>query len=238
MTLGVIGGLGPMATAYFMELVVKMTKADCDQEHLDMIIYSCPKIPDRTAYILGRSEENPVKDMSRVGKLLAQQGADCIAIPCITAHYFHQELSEKIPVPIIHGIYETGAEIKKYGIQKVGIMATDGTIQSRIFQKQIEEMGMEAILPDTKHQKYVMDIIYGNVKAGIPVDMDKFDAVSVWMKKQGAQVIILGCTELSIVKKEHELGPGFVDAMEVLAQRSVVRCRGRLKEEYEHLIKF
>lgn len=117
-------------------------------------------------------------------------------------------------------------------------MATDGTIQSRIFQKQIEEMGMEAILPDTKHQKYVMDIIYGNVKAGIPVDMDKFDAVSVWMKKQGTQVIILGCTELSIVKKEHELGPGFVDAMEVLAQRSVVRCRGRLKEEYEHLIKF
>ena len=81
MTLGVIGGLGPIATAYFMELIIKMTDAACDQDHLDMIIYNSPRIPDRTSYILGRSDENPVKPMIEIGRKLAQQGADCISIP-------------------------------------------------------------------------------------------------------------------------------------------------------------
>ena len=87
-TLGVIGGLGPIATAHFLELVINMTDARCDQEHLDMIIYNTPSTPDRTAYILDNTRENPLPQMLDFGKRLAGQGADCIAIPCCTAHYF------------------------------------------------------------------------------------------------------------------------------------------------------
>ena len=108
MTLGILGGLGPIATAYFMELLIQMTKAEKDQDHLQMIIYNMPQIPDRTAYILGKSEENPADEMIRLGKQLAAQGADCIAIPCITAHYFYEELSRGIPVPVLHGIQSSG----------------------------------------------------------------------------------------------------------------------------------
>lgn len=236
MTLGVIGGLGPIATAYFMELIIKMTDAACDQDHLDMIIYNSPRIPDRTSYILGRSDENPVKPMIEIGRKLAQQGADCISIPCITAHYFHRELTDNIPVPIVHAIQETALEIQKNGIRRVGIMATDGTVQSRIFQNQLEEQGMEVVLPDAKHQGYVMDIIYKNVKAGVPVDMEKFQKVSEELRGKGAQIIILGCTELSLIKKDYPIGAGYIDAMEVLAQRSILRCHGKLKEEYQNLI--
>ena len=107
MTLGILGGLGPIATAYFMELLIQMTKAERDQDHLQMLIYNMPQIPDRTAYILGKSEENPADEMIRLGKQLAAQGADCIAIPCITAHYFYEELSREIPVPVLHGIQKT-----------------------------------------------------------------------------------------------------------------------------------
>lgn len=236
MIAGVIGGLGPAATAYFMELVIRMTDAQCDQDHLEMMIYNSPKIPDRTAYILGESRENPAEPMIAIGRKLAEQGADYISIPCITAHYFHKELTENIPVPIIHAVYETGVEIQRHGIQKVGIMATDGTIQSRIFQKQLEEMGMQGILPDPVYQGYVMDLIFKNVKAGIRADCERFQMVAEHLRNRGAEIIVLGCTELSLIKRDYEIGGGFIDALEVLAQRTVVKGRVMLKREYQDLI--
>lgn len=142
MKLGVIGGLGPLATACFLEMVTEMTDASRDQDHLEMIIYSVPWIPDRTDYILGRSQDSPIDPMIEIGRKLAGEQVSCIAIPCMTAHYFYRELSERIPVPIVHGIYETGMEIQKNHIEKVGLMATDGTIRSRIFQDQLENMGL------------------------------------------------------------------------------------------------
>ncbi len=236
MKLGVIGGLGPLATACFLEMVTKMTDASCDQEHLEMIIYSAPGIPDRTAYILGRSSDSPVPPMIEIGRKLAGEQASCIAIPCMTAHYFYRELSEGIPVPIIHGIYETGMEIRKNHIEKVGLMATDGTIRSRIFQDQLENMGLKVLLPDESRQKYVMDIIYQDIKAGRPAEEGKFREVSRQLTDMGAQVILLGCTELSLVKSQYSLGKNYLDAMEVLAKRSVVRCGKKLKKEYENLL--
>lgn len=236
MTLGVIGGLGPIATAYFMELIIQMTDAVKDQDHLPMIIYHSPKIADRTAYILGNSQENPVWDMIRIGQELADQGAACISIPCITAHYFHKELSENIPVPIIHAIQETGIELRKGRVKRAGIMATDGTVKSRIFQDELEDMGIEAFVPAKDFQRQVMELIYQEVKAGRPVDLDKFQRVSAHLREQGAQVIILGCTELSLIKRDFPIGSGYLDTMEILAQRSILRCQGRLKKEYEYLI--
>lgn len=236
MTLGVIGGLGPAATAYFIELAVLMTDAKRDQEHLPMIIYNSPKIPDRTAYILGHTQENPVWEMIRIGRRLAEQKVACISIPCITAHYFHKELSENIPVPIVDAIWETGAELKNDHIESVGLMATDGTVKSRIFQKQLEEMGIEVFVPDAEYQELTADLIYQEVKAGKTADLSKFRRVSAHLKKQGAQVLILGCTELSLIKKNFPIGPGYLDVMEILVQRSILRCQGRLKDEYRRLI--
>ena len=111
MRLGIIGGLGPMATAYFMELLINMTDAKCDQDHLEMIIYNCPSIPDRTAYILGKSNANPVVPIIKIGKKLKEQNVDCISIPCITAHYFHDEIEE-----------ETYIRTKKQKITKIQII--------------------------------------------------------------------------------------------------------------------
>jgi len=143
MVLGVIGGLGPLATAYFMELVIKMTEANADQEHIEMIIYNTPSVPDRTAYILDKSKESPVQQMVKIGRKLVEQGADIIAIPCITAHYFHKELEKGVGEHIINGIYETASYLSKNGITRVGIAATDGTISSGIFQNELEKEGIK-----------------------------------------------------------------------------------------------
>ena len=235
-TLGVIGGLGPIATAHFMELIIRMTEADTDQEHLDMIIYNRPSIPDRTGYILDSTKPNPLPEMIRVGNALARQGAKLIAIPCMTAHYFHRELTRYIEAPIVHAIHEVAAHLKKHGITRVGIMATDGSIRSGLFQQELQKHGIEPIIPGEQAQKCVMSVIYDDVKANKPAEMDKFRFASGELREKGAQAIILGCTELSLVKRDYAIGAGYLDAMEVLAQTCVLRCGGKLKEEYQELI--
>lgn len=237
MSLGVIGGLGPMATACFMKLVISMTKADCDQEHLEMIIYNCPQIPDRTEYILGKSTDSPLPYIIDFGKRLKEQGAECIAIPCITAHYFHRKIEEGCGLKVIHAITETVCLLKRNGIKTAGLMATDGTIESRIFQSELEAQGIEAALPSEEKQKLVMSLIYDDVKTGKQPDLKKFYAVKDYLiKEKGAQVVILGCTELSVIKQDYDLGSNVCDCMEVLAARSVTLCGKELNPQYEMLI--
>lgn len=235
-TLGVIGGLGPIATAHFMALVAEMTDAKVDQDHLNMIIYSVPSIPDRTAHILDNSKPNPLPQMLAIGQKLAEQNVSRIAIPCITAHYFFDDLEAGISVPLVNGVKETVRHLKENGIKTVGIMATDGTIRSRIFRSELENQGLTAIIPGEEAQKNVMHLIFNNIKAGIPAEMDKFHAAAEDLHSQGAEAIILGCTELSLIKRDYPIGPGFIDAMEVLAQQSVLQCGLPLKDRYNCLI--
>ncbi len=235
-TLGVIGGLGPIATAHFMELVINMTDAKIDQQHVPMIVYNMPYIPDRTAYILDNTKDDPLPEMLRIGMQLHRQGADCIAIPCVTAHYFFDRLEAGIPAPLINGVEETVRHLKENGIQKVGIMATSGTARSGIFHRELTAQGMDPIAPDEKAQEDVMHLIFQNIKAGKLAEMDRFYTVAASLRRQGAQAIILGCTELSLIKRDYPVGAGFIDAMEVLAQQSVLACGKPLKPEYRYLI--
>jgi aspartate racemase len=234
--LGVIGGLGPLATAYFYELITRMTDAGSDQEHLEVYIISKPQIPDRTDYILGRSKNSPLEYLLKVGRTLDSMGADCIAMPCITAHYFHRELSEGIKAPIINIVNETAKYLKDHGTGTAGIMATEGTIRSGLFQNELVKYDIKPVIPSPDGQSLVTDIIYRNVKAGVPVNMDSFHAVTDELKKNGADTIILGCTELSMIKRDYPIGLGFIDALEVLAMCSITACGARLKKEYENLI--
>ena len=230
--LGVLGGLGPMATAYYLELLIKMTDAATDQEHLQCIVMNFPTVPDRTAYILGKSEESPLEPMITLGQQMKAMGAEIIATPCITAHYFHQALQEGIGLPMIHGIACIARQLAESGISKVGLMATDGTVQSGIFQRQVEAQGMELVLPDAEGQATVMALIYDQVKAGKQPDLKLFESVKEQLRSKGAQVVVLGCTELSMIKKEHSLGDGILDALEVLAQESLLACGKRVRPEF------
>lgn len=219
-----------------MELIIRMTKADCDQDHLDVLIYNRPKTPDRTKYILGLSNEDPTPVMIDTGRKLVEQGAECLAIPCITAHYFHERLEGAIGTEIIHLVKEVVSHLKEHQIEKVGIMATDGTITTGLFQKELKLQGMEAYIPSAENQANVMHLIYQNVKAGKVPEMNLFFQIEEDLRKQGAQVIVLGCTELSLIKRDEKIGKDFLDAMEVLAKTAIERCGASVKEEYSCLI--
>ena len=234
--LGVIGGLGPSATAHFMERVIAMTDAKNDQENVDMIVYNFPSIPDRTGYILGSNLKSPLPGLRSVGQALAGQKVSCIAIPCVTAHYFHKELQAAIPVPILNGVAETVRLLKNNGIRKVGIMATDGTVRSRLLARELDNAGLLPVIPSEARQTDVMHLIYENVKAGKKPEMDRFRRVQQELHDCGAEIILLGCTELSLIKRDEDIGEGFLDIMDVLAREAVIRCGKKLRPEFENLI--
>lgn len=234
--LGVVGGLGPLATARFLELTTAMTDARKEQEHLDMIIYNYPSIPDRTGYILGSNLRSPLPGLMNAAQALSRQKVCCIAIPCVTAHYFLTDLEERISTPILSGVRETAEYLKQQGVGSAGILATDGTLRARLFHRELEKMRIRPVEPDSADQAALMHLIYDHIKAGKPADFSRFQEISRNLRGKGAEVLILGCTELSLIKRDHPLEGGYLDTMEVLARQSIDHCGKKRKPEYGNLI--
>lgn len=235
-TLGIIGGLGPMATAYLLQLIIEMTDAKTDQEHLDVIVFDRPSVPDRTAHILDKTKPSPLPSMTATAKTLEQLGAGCLCAPCVTSHYFYKELSSSVSVPFLNMVEETAKELKTAGKQRPGILATTGTVSTGLFQKAFEKEGLQAVLPDEAGQALVMSLIYDDIKAGKPADPKKFQKVSEMLYSSGCDCIVLGCTELSLIKKSAGLDGRYLDALEVLAKRCVEECGAPLKAGYQKLL--
>ena len=227
--LGVLGGMGPQATNTFYQYIIDRTAARTDQEHISMLIFSDNEVPDRTAAILS-GEEDPVYDrLLYSAKLLEQGGCTAIAVPCNTAHYFLDKVQEQISIPILHMVREACQVLASRGCHYPGVLGTDGTIQTGIYQKELIALGMEPRVPSPEAQKKVMSLIYDDIKAGKAGDPEKFAVVHQDLEEQGCDCAILACTELSVFSSQHHLPPFYLDAMAVLAERSIQACHGRLQ---------
>ena len=222
--LGILGGLGPMASAYFYELICAHTKASCDQEHIDIILSSRASTPDRTSYIIGESPDNPLPYMIEDAKRLEAYGADAIVIPCNTAHYFIDEVRKSVSVSVPSIIEETSHYLKRAGAKKAGILATNGTLASGSYQTKLRLDGLDYEAPDEKYQRWLMELIYGDIKSGGKIDFDKFYAIVDHMKNKGCDRMILGCTELSLIKRAIGEDDCLTDSLEVLAYCAIKLC--------------
>lgn len=223
---GVIGGVGPMATVYYMQRVIEMTKAGCDQEHINMLVFNDCDIPDRTAFIMEKSPDNPLPVMVEDAKRLEAAGCEFVVIPCNTAHYFYDELEQAVEIPVVNIVEETirYAKARVQDLSCVGIMATTGTIVTGTYQKYAERAGLSFAVPDEDEQDLLMQIIYDGVKAGKPVPRADFDRVANHLRAKGAQCLILGCTELSVLKRDLPINdPDVLDSIDVLASETVRR---------------
>ncbi len=219
--LGILGGLGPLSSAYFYELITRHTEASRDQDHIDIILSSRATTPDRTDFILGRSDEDPVPYMVEDAQLLERYGADAIVIPCNTAHYFIDEVRRSVRVPVPSIITETAEHIKQSGRRRACILATEGTIKSGSYQNELDRLGIEWAIPDEAGQRTVTDIIYGDVKRGEGLTPDRLFSVAEPMFAAGCDCAILGCTELSVLKRCFPEDERFVDSLEALAYRAI-----------------
>lgn len=230
--IGVIGGVGPLATVDFMEKVINLTSANKDQDHIKMVVEHNPKIPDRTDNLIGDGPD-PTISILAAAKRLEADNADMIAIPCNTAHAFVERIQRYVSIPVVHMIYETACAIRDDypNCKRIGVLATSGTIQTRVYHQVLEAMGFEVIAPDEEHQAKVMDAIYGEqgVKVGFTsgVCVDQLTSAVTNVVEAGADAVILGCTELPLLidaSDAYEVAGRSVvvlDPTSVMAQRCV-----------------
>ena len=234
-TIGILGGMGPLATADLLIKITMATRADSDREHIRVYIDSDAAIPDRTAAIL-EGGEDPVPEMTSALRNLERCGADCIVMACNTAHYFLPRLQELTETPILNMLEITAKSCARlYPGKRAAVLATTGTLRTGLYDRALQKEGVSFLLPDEKQQAFLMHLIYDVVKASRPMQ----PAEEGWfgllreLREQGADYFILACTELPIVANTlPEEGP-FVDPTEELAKAAVVYCGYELKEPPE-----
>ncbi len=232
--LGVLGGMGPMATAYFMKIVIDMTDAKCDQEHIPMLVSNHSTIPDRTEYILDNTKENPIPYLLNDAKMLEKAGVCALAMPCNTAHYFFEEIQKAVEIPVLHIVEETVKYIanRDKTQKRVGILATKGTLASGVYQDFCEKYGLIPVKPSKAVENMLMSIIYDKVKKGKTVGVGEFLSIIDDMMDNGCDVVVLGCTELSVIKSELKLNQhNIVDSLEILSKCSIELCDKKVKPE-------
>jgi len=223
---GVLGGMGPEATAVFLHRLVQLTDARYDQDHLKIVVVNNPKIPDRVAHITG-SGTSPVPALVEAAQDLVRLGAEIIAIPCNTAHYFWREVQDSVPVPVLNIITETVAAIAEQleTGSKVGILSTRATADLGLYQVTLETFGLAGICPDAAHQANVTKAIDRIKQEG-----DRQEAASllepclVHLQAQGIRAAIFGCTELGLAPLRTDLQ--IFDSLELLARKTVATGQG------------
>jgi aspartate racemase len=225
LTIGILGGMGPAATVDLFDRIVKATPARRDQDHIPIVIVNNPAVPDRSEAILhGGDDPRPV--MVEGLRRLAGMGADFAVIACNTAHYYLPDLRAQGGLPIVDMISETAQAIRRRSsVERVGIMATSGTLAVGLYQQALLAEGLSPVEPTEDEIAQMMDAIYGEdgVKtAGVTESARRqFCEVGQKLIDRGAQVLILGCTEIPLVLKDGNLPVPLIASNQVLAEAAV-----------------
>lgn len=230
---GILGGMGPAATAAFYEHLITMAEARNDQDHLHVVINSFPQIPDRTEFLLGRGED-PRPAMILGLKRLRTAGCAFAVIPCNTANVFRVELAEAVGLEVVDWIGLATAAAIDGGNRRVGILATSGTLAAGVYQTALEDAGATAISPAPGEQAVIMNAIYG-VKAGnrTATAQDDLRLVATNLLRRGAQSLLLACTELPLVAAEDDsMWEGIAVDPSTVVARSVIQTARHWESPY------
>ena len=225
-----------MASAVFYDMISSNTDASCDQENLNLILLSHAGMPDRTRAILSKDEAQIEEVRSKLladAIFLQNAGCTAIAVTCNTAHYFVNMIEGELDIPFIHLIRETAEAVaSEFGAKKVAVLATDGTIETRLYQDELSKRGVIAFTPKAEVQALVMHEIYECIKSGKPADEEMWKKIEEYVKEEGCEAAVLACTELSVVRKELSLGSFYFDPMDIMAERCLdfYEKRGEIKK--------
>jgi len=221
--IGILGGMGPEATLDFYRHIIELTPAEKDQDHIKVLIYSNPKIPDRTEAICG-GVESPLPQLQKAVAFLEKAGAGIIAMPCNTAHHYLAEMQSQTHIPILDMIEKTVCVLREElrDVKVVGILAMDGTLRSGVYHKAIEPLGIQILLPENAEQRRVQ-IAIARVKAGKcdSETREMFESSAIQLIEAGAQAIILGCTEIPLAFDSDAVDCLCLNPTRILAQSVV-----------------
>lgn len=218
-TIGVIGGLGPLATAKFIEILnSKITK----EKTIEYLVINDPTTPDRTAFILNESKDSPLPNILKMVDKLNKYNVDIIVMPCNTASYFNDEIIKNTTIKTMNIVEETIKYLKENSIKTVGVLATKGVLKSGTYKHYCDKYGIKMLEPSATDEEKIMDVIYKGVKANKEVNIEDVYDVAKKLHDLGATKIILGCTELSVLYQDKKIkGDLFIDSMQVLASSAI-----------------
>ena len=226
--IGIIGGVGPEATVDLYRKIIKSTPAKIDQDHIRVIIDSNCKIPDRVKAIFGNGED-PAPVLSETARNLERAGADLILIACNAAHHYYDAVVKSVSIPVLHIVEETASYCSRRfpEMRTFGLLAGSSTMELGLYPKGFHKIQSKILNPKPEDQNKVMDCIY-KIKAGDLGGSVKEDLLKVArnLNDAGAEVIILGCTEVPLVLEDGDLPIPFVDPTQVLAEAGVAMARG------------
>ncbi|NLR32800.1 aspartate/glutamate racemase family protein [Levilactobacillus tujiorum] len=221
----IIGGMGTMATESYVHQLNLRTPAHADQEYLNYILVNHATVPDRTAYILDHNQPSPLPSLLEDIQQQSQLRPAFFTLPCNTAHYFYEDLQAATDIPILHMPRETVKEVKRRypKARRIGITGTRGTIADKIYEHEVQAAGLEPVLPTEAIENETMDLIYHSIKENNTVDAELYHRIIRQMiDEQHADVVILGCTELSLAQeREPETTLPTVDSQSVLVDRTL-----------------
>lgn len=226
--------MGPAATVDFLRRIVESTPAAMDQDHLHLLVDSDPAVPDRTAAILKRGPD-PSEHLAMMARRLVIAGAELLVMPCNSAYAFADGVRRAVAVPLVDWPAEVASALNLAGARRAGLLMTTGTRQSGIYQAAFERFGIDMVLPDVSAQQPdIMKAIYGRegVKALGPASVvagRQIRRASQRLIEDGADIVVLACTELSALVTRQPLDEDvpLMDAADVVAQHVVTIAMGR-----------
>ena len=227
--IGILGGMGPEATLECYAQIIKNTPARSDQQHLRVVIDSNPKVPDRTAAITGKGP-SPLTTLVAGCDALQAAGADFIIMPCVSAHFYLEQMRQHSKMPIL-SIFDAVTEAissEHADIEIVGLLGTTGTISSSLFQKRLAVAGLTTLVPGEVRQSRVMAAIYEiknsrSTRSRQYISSD-LAAVAVSLVSEGAQAIIAGCTEIPLALQQEHLSVPYFDVLPILARAAIIEA--------------
>ncbi|WP_125572679.1 aspartate/glutamate racemase family protein [Levilactobacillus huananensis] len=221
----IIGGMGTMATESYIHQLNLRTPAHADQEYLNYILVNHATVPDRTNYILDHSQPNPLPSLLEDIRQQSQLKPAFFTLPCNTAHYFYDDLQAATDVPLLHMPRETVKEIQRRypNAKRIGITGTQGTITDKVYEDEVAAAGLEPVLPTQAIEDETMTLIYNHIKENNEVDAKLYHHIlNEMVTERHADVVILGCTELSLAQeREPELTIPVADSQSILVDRTL-----------------
>ncbi len=222
--LGILGGMGPEATANLYQEIVRLTPAQKDQDHIPTLIFSFPQVPDRTTAIQNQ-DRSIIPYLVEGTTRLEKAGASFIVIPCNTVHYFYDDMQRSVKIPILHMIREAAEAVGKHhpDARRIGLLATNGTISTGLYEREFRARGLSLVYPDEPIQNdCVMKAVYG-IKAGVDrqTSEDLLFTAGRNVEQKGAEAIVLGCTEIPLAFNPQRASVPVVNATRVLAEAAI-----------------
>lgn len=231
-TVGVIGGMGPEATVDLMRRVIAATSARDDIDHIHMLVDNNPKVPSRIKALIEGTGESPAPFMAKMAQGLEQAGVDFLVIPCNTAHMYYPEVVAAVSIPVVNILDVTVQHVKRClpDIRKVGMLASTAVENIRLYHDKFDIEDIKTLFPAPAYQENVMALIKGVKSKDYDADaVARYNEAAAYLKSQGAECLILACTELSVIADTLTIDLPVYDASQLLAEHIVYKVKGAIK---------